>query len=479
MRIRSDGPHETTVLAPSGTSATSMSFSRTFTVPWYNGQKGEIMGIPFTMGVELMQFGEYGVAPTATVEGTNFRKLVTEKLFNSIPTVTPGLCPLAPIRSSYVYDEYQDVVTPGYRARMAAGEIINNPMAQVHSQYTTPPTVVTTYSCNKQPIEHSWDTWHGRFDSSASITIGWTAMIWTATSQIMSLTHHENIVADLSSVISSPVDEAVIGAFAKLQDAHLDVAMMVAEGGETLAYLKLLLQRAMRMLKAISNPKQIFRYAPKALAYLRKTGDNAKALADAYLEARYALRPLLIDIDDTLKYLSGGKAGSKKDRYTYRKNEASQYGGQKTVVVGSQTITVDFSIEKSARAGILAKAGFDVPGSNFGFMNWASIAWEKVKYSFILGWLVDVGGLLYRLNPNVQFTPLASWATEITSVSYVASMVVGTPDGNKIVTSSGIYRKKSRNPIEGNLPPPVTIAVNFDSLKMLDLLALASQIKLR
>lgn len=473
MRIRSDGPHRQTVSAPNGSFGAPVQVSKGFTIPWANGAKGDILGVPFTMGVELIHFGNSGF----TISSSAFRQAVFDALIREIPKSTANLCPVSEYVVDYTYEEFQDVVTPHYRTRINNGEIINNPMTQIYSAYRTTPNVSTSYSCDKKMGAETWETWRGNGQANGSIVIKLTAT-WTAKSTVHALTMHENIVSDLLGRVSSPVESALIGAFDKLQSAELDIALMAVEGKETISYLGQQLIRAAKVLRAITNPKEVFRYAPRAFASISKVG-YAKALANAWLEARYALRPLLMDIEDILTYISGGMVKERQDRYTYRKREANDYSGQTVIVVGGQRITVDFSVEKSARAGILAQAGFEIPGSKFGFMNWASLAFEKVKYSFILTWFIDVGGLLYRLNPNIALRPLAVWTTEVSSVSYVATMEVDTPDGKKLVTSSGSYRQKSRNPVTDMQPPPVTIAINLDGFKLLDLLSIVGQIKTR
>jgi hypothetical protein len=471
MRIRNDGPHRDTVPVLSGDSTSPYAFSRTFTVPWSNGAKGDILGIPFTIGVEIAQFGSYGY----TILSETFRRRVFDAI--GLEAAKAGYIPSVDVPYTYRYEEYQDVVTPNYRARQAAGEIINNPMRQIYSSYQAEPVSASTLTCDKQMGQDRWDTWHGAGQPTGVITISLTAT-WRAVYQGFSLTLHEEIVKDLQARVSSPVEDAVIGAFQKLQDADLDLALMAAEGKETISYLKQLVMRAAKLNRAIGDPKTVWRYAPKAFKRISVVGFS-KALAEAYLEARYALRPLLMDIDDTITYLSGGKVKARQDRYTYRKKESSSYSGTTVITVGSQRVTVAFNVEKSARAGILAQAGFSVPGAEFGFMNWASLAFEKVKFSFIAAWFINFGGILYRLNPNVKLNPLAVWSTEVTSVSYVASMEVDTPNGKKLLTSSGSYREKSRSPIEDKKPPLLTVAIDIDGFKLLDLLAIVGQIKTR
>lgn len=472
MRLRNDGPHIQYMKVPNGTEKSQQSISIVSYIPWENGSSGLICGVPCTMGVEIGHFGEYEI----TVHSAEFRKKVFDALAATL-TSKPGAVPLVDYSYSYDYEEIQDIVTENYRRRIAAGEIINNPMTQVYSSYMAEPRAITIYTNNSRVGDDGWSSYRALGTNVCKVTVSLNAVV-TVTSQAYSLTTHELIVENLRNRVSSASSAAIIGAFEKLQSAELDVAMMVAEGGETLKYLQLLVTRAAKLIRAITDPKTVFRYAPKALASVSKVG-TAKALANAYLEARYALRPLLIDIDDTLKYLSAGKMAHGHDRYTYRKREANVNSGRLTIVVGGQPIVVDYSVEKSARAGVLSEAAFDVPGSNFGFMNWASIAFEKVKFSFILAWLVDIGGLLYRLNPNVKLRPLASWVTEVFSATYVATMTIDTPQGKQTITSSGSYREKSRNPIVDNLPPPITIAINIDSFKLLDLLAITSQIRAR
>lgn len=473
MRIRSDGPHKTTVMVPNGSTGVKVSVTKNFTLPWANGSTGTILGVPFTIGVEISQLGSYSY----TISGSTFRQKVFDAMLQEIAKSTPNLCPMIEFTVDYSYEEFRDVETLNYHRRQAAGEIINNPMTQIYSEFKGSPAVATTFTSAAKLGDDVWSFWHGAGASTGSLSIRLDA-IWTAKSSAHGITHHDVIVKDLLGRVSSPVDNALQGAFSKLQDAELDVALMLAEGKETILYLRDLNRRAAKVLKAIQDPKEVWRYAPKAFASISKVG-FAKALADAWLEARYAIRPLLIDIENTYAYLTGGKVTKRQDRYTYRKREGNSYAGTAVISVGGQPVTVNFSVEKTARAGVLSQAVIGVPGSNFGFMNWASIAFEKVKYSFIAAWILDFGGLLYRLNPNLTMKPLAVWTTEVSSVSYVATMEVDTPNGKQLTTSSGMYREKSRNPVTDMQPPLITLAINIDGYKLLDLVSIVGQIKTR
>lgn len=358
--------------------------------------------------------------------------------------------------------EMHDVVTPSYKKDSALGRVIMSPMKKFTVYQSVNPLIL--YSPN-QVI-----TFKAPYYGVLSVTMG-------RRNTTTGLSCPVPIYPELPST-----DSVVAEAFAKLQKADLDVAMMAAEGQETLQYLQVLAKRALKLYELFSSPKTIMKVAPRTYARLKKLSPTGKVkwgtaeLAQAWLELRYALRPLLMDIEDiTLFLLEPAKV--KGERQTFRRRSVSMGSPRKVDTIhglsGEFFVTEDIEVS----AGVLAELKVDPGSVSFGFTNWASVIWEKIPYSFILDWIINISGAIYMLNPNCTWKVLGAWATAQITETVTGFVPVVGPDGNPVKTqylSRITHRERS---VDIKQPPLISVNVEIDTFKMLDLAALARGIK--
>lgn len=428
----------------------------------------------FFANKDYMKVGSASIETNVTGTWTAFaahprlQAAITRLLLNdSVTASTPVEFLVADEQSSMT-----DVVTKNYRALQNEGRIINNPMSAEMSafQYTPVPRASKT----------------GAF-SFAGGTSGLNYVVQVRYGPIKENTSFYPSRLDVSGLLGSLVsefpprtDSAVADAYAKLQDAELNLAMMAAEGRETYGFINDKLLALARILQKCKDPKTLKLVAKRTYARYKaridKVGWTAKQLSEAYLEVRYALRPLMYDIQDLVAYFTGSPAQSRQNRYTFRRKLDSTSSGTRVYGTAATGIfEVAFTVNTTARAGVIAEKHLDVPGAQFGFTNLASIAWEKVKFSFILDWIINISGTLYMLNPNVSLRPLAAWVTSITDVSLSGTYTVPGLTPTLAVPFSAQRRVKTRNPV--SRPPFAVIDINLDPLKILDLIAITGNLK--
>lgn len=369
-------------------------------------------------------------------------------------------------QSSDDYHYMEDVVVPGFHRRINAGEILNNPMLQEDR----------TYFCVPQGAQ-SVSGWH----SVMQWVDGWPNPEWGTQYYTVNVTITgvglyllpEQLPVLVKSEQTATLD-AIASAYEKLQSAELDVALMVAEGSETLAYIRQLCRRIMRLIELATNRKTLAQAAVKTWRRLKKAHKNyeweAKGIAEAWLEVRYAIRPLMYDIADALKYFEEGNSRTGK-RTTFRKKIQSEKTWSTSAVVNGATLKLTHTETTTARAGVLAERVLTSLMADFGFLNLAGVVWEKIKFSFILDWIINLSGLLYHLNPSATWKQLAGWCKTTTLYSYSGTLSTMTPDGIKNVPIVGTHRLSYRDPVSG--PPLTFISVNLDTFKFIDLIALA------
>jgi hypothetical protein len=361
------------------------------------------------------------------------------------------------------------VVTPRFRERINAGEIINNPMdIEYNYVYNTPRGVksaqpIQVYRKTDGPAPNNWK----QFNATVSYSYNGYVAGFTP-----------SMFPDCSSQGSNAELDAISNVYGKLQSAELDVALMAAEGKETLSYIRQLCRRIMRLIALATNRRTLAAAARNTWRRLRSRNANyaweAKGIAEAWLEVRYAIRPLMYDIADAIEYFNKGNKRTGK-RTTFRSTVSVSDTQQTVSTIGSMTLTLDLAVNTVARAGVLADRALTSKVADFGFLNLAGVAWEKVKFSYILDWIINISGILYRLNPTATWVEKAAWVKVTQSVSFSGTLTLDSPDGIISVPIMGSRRSVHRAPVSG--PPLTFISVNLDTFKMLDLIALASNLR--
>lgn len=362
-----------------------------------------------------------------------------------------------------------DVVTPQFHKRIAAGEIINNTMSQNY-QYLSHTPIARRRATAIYLSRPAYEVVNADKTKQSYI---WGEYMYQTSG--VAIAFNNAMTPKHLSDGSVETKEAIAAAYEKLQAAELDVALMVAEGKETLNYIKVLLQRMLRLIRLASNRKTLAMVAKKTWRRLRRLKRDyaweAAGIAEAWLEVRYALRPLMYDIADAMKYFTAEDSG-KQHRFTFRHKAQSDRVETQTTFPDGMTLKLQVQTTVTARAGVMATKQLDSKWADLGFLNLAGVVWEKVKFSFIVDWIINISGLLYELNPTASWKEETAWVKTTISTLFSGTLECETSSGLIKCPIVGISRKVDRTPVVG--PPLSFISVNLDGYKLLDLIALAS-----
>lgn len=277
------------------------------------------------------------------------------------------------------------------------------------------------------------------------------------------------------------ISEAESNRHKKVNNADFELLATLAEGPETVKYIYSKLLTLYKILRAFRNGsyKQYARETYKKMKREMNKNQgafNAMSLFSSFwLEARFAIRPLIIDIDNAVKTLNRDK--SIHDRYRF-------VGGSETELykdiddLGGLLSGVSYHSERtsSARSGTIMQM-LDETDINiaFGLSNIAGAVWEKIPYSWLLSYMFDVSTLLGRLSPNSSFEEMVRWNSSkcyVTAFGSIGSSAVAEQD--KVLYSTTWFHFQRQE------TPALTFvhadAHTMDAAKLTDIVALLFQL---
>nr|APG77250.1 hypothetical protein [Wenling levi-like virus 2] len=374
--------------------------------------------------------------------------------------------------------ETTDVVTPNFKKIKKKGGIVNNPYESTKTK--------GTFTFEKGGDSSDWELVgdtnsvthyipRGRRYIRFHINARWSAGETTdaafgitdgAYSKILQAVKDENPLPSSQSAVND--------AFANQDAADLDSLVFVAEAQSTLDSFASLIMRIVKIQKAIRSGR-FWQVAPKTWKrFLRDKRGGAVSISnyflDAWMEARYAWRPLIYDANGIVKYLRSDKDLSR--RMTFRGSDSSESSGEYKFFVQdagySYDVTVNHNSQTRVRAGVIGVARFNAGSAHkLGLFNVATAAWDLVPYSFVANWFVNTSGVLHSINPNPVYTSIASWASRRQDQTIFFSAEVTAPTGQKKTIQGELYlQRKDRTPDVGRTY--LTWDLNYDFSKMVD-----------
>ncbi|DAD50705.1 TPA_asm: maturation protein [ssRNA phage SRR6960799_30] len=245
-------------------------------------------------------------------------------------------------------------------------------------------------------------------------------------------------------------DQYCMEAAGRLATRYFDAGTFVAELRETIMSFKGLLKRFITLL----------------------TSPNLDLLFNAWLEVRYAWRPLYGDIQTFIKTVNRPrkKFPLYKERtgrsLTYSEHTKTQMGG------GVYDLSVDLNVNVSARGNVYSKyapAAFRVMP--------LTTAWELIPLSFIIDWFFSVGDALTRIEAYVEFPDLicsGGYYLDYSINARADNFRLSGWTGSLNCTATGHGWAKGRNPASSS--PNVKFNPHLGIAELIDLLAIARQL---
>lgn len=357
----------------------------------------------------------------------------------------------------------EDVVVPDFKLRSLKGEIFNNPMRKVRTK------------SNISPRRHFV------YESVPAKVTTTTVVVSRVTAQAPVL-NANMLIANLPvGFLNYGNTEDIASAMlhGKLAQSDDTWGVTFAERQQTIDHLFLTASRILSIYRAVKSGN-FKKLAPKTWRKFKKAKmDQSVKAADfvieAWLEARYAWRPLLIDVDNAAKRIAYGFDPLDHKTIRTSKNHSDSATHMYSYTDGDWDIDVriDAALAIKTRAGALLKLNLNM-GSQLGLLDFPTIAWELTPFSFILDFVTDISGLLYRLTPTPNQHELAKWLSTSTVIQYTGTAVcthreLGFIDKREISHS---FESKVRAPLT-TLPPLIVWNNNLDLFKLFDLAAIA------
>lgn len=275
----------------------------------------------------------------------------------------------------------------------------------------------------------------------------------------------------IPAVDDSVIAEAITEAWSKVSLTDTLALATAAEMSKTLEFLLSTMRRVWKIYRALR----------KLDIKVLKGELHPKELAQRYMEARYALRPLAYELRNTCSAM----AEKVPARFsTFRAFKADLVTVQTPNFFCRQTAG-DYRLDGTAwanrslevRSGVLTMVEQFGAFQRFGTADILQTTWELVPFSFIVDWFFQVGKLISAWAPKIGLKTLASWyvVDDTTTLSVTIETGTSLAGGynyqnfyNRYGTYSKVIRSKYRvpNPDRPVLP---SFNVKLNKLKLLDL----------
>lgn len=412
---------------------------------------------------------EYDTSP----EGTSVHVFCTNHVapYCPQPTITltwPG---------SLSFEGMEDVSTPDYQMRIWKGEIINSP-----------------YLKEKISLSGKTPTFHGKFIPKVYPNRYYMiARYWTVRDELFSLgpvLKRTSIQREqFFSQYNSERDVAIAKAFANMDVSEINALASLGELPETLKWLGSLYKRALAVLI-------LFKSRKARLDVIRKLGqvsgkDFATSSANLWMELRYAIRPLIFEMDALVAALEKKAISPRQTaRGTHKVIVSDVVSDRSSDPSSPQTFATTQGTKKresTYRAGVMYS--FTSLDSDFkyvfGLDKPVEAMLELTRLSFVLEWFFNIGDVLAAHTTESYLTSLASWCTEIHHFETNLDIVnlVHNPDSAHIrdsYTNTDGWLRKTHSVSRRitSISPPVfpSFRLKLDWKKIVDLAIIARQI---
>lgn len=287
-----------------------------------------------------------------------------------------------------------DMIVPGYSRLSAKGGIFNNPMAKYSSEVDL--TV-----------------------SSRSYYVPYAPSV-PSTSRYCAYAYAQQLANDVSGLnaaggtaghlsinsinVASLRDLAGTQALAGVDEPVFEGAKFIAELRETIGFLTNPLGTFVRKLEG-------YRKTKRARKYLNHM-TTGEFISSNWLRYRYAIRPIVHDIESAAQAVAQTVHGHTPERKTSRGSASDSSSQSNSGVIDSffdQDTVTDHTV--SVRAGVLYQYIRDPSTFGVGVPFIAGAVWEAIPFSFVADWFFNIGSFIDAASPRGGVKRLASWTT--------------------------------------------------------------------
>lgn len=389
-----------------------------------------------------------------TMEPLVFKQYITDNSCNSSTIINDTMIGFG----NGSIDLMTDQIVPRFRNRSAEGEIFVNPMNSKSEKRTS------GGSSGKYKIPQILPL----CDISYEITDGAAILVPTSCGSLYHLAGN----ADVDALKTLAGTQAA----AKIDDPIFHGAVFLGELRETIGFLRAPLRNLNKYLNSLRKRGATRGYKGRTLA---------SYISDNWLQYRYGIKPLVMDVQDALEAVDSLKEKPLTNRKTARgyhmvheNHEGSISGWFSTMWQCHKDIKTRIVTE--CRAGVLYEIDArDTFG--LGLNDIPDTAWEVIPYSFVADWFWNVGDYITAITPKAGVRHLGSWTTvTITSVSSGDGYADAMPPGlrqevlspSSVETLHTVTKEREVGIDVGLASKPLPFDGDFGKPRILDSLAL-------
>lgn len=358
----------------------------------------------------------------------------------------------------------QDVVIPKFKSRSAAGEIFNNPMVTQTDSFVNP--LVTVTSLRGTELEGRTYSTESRVDTLQARFPSWQLQ--------------------LDGAVESAYDSAIVDAYAGITANVNNTALWLGEFKETVSML----------FDVMKGTKALFDMTKRQRKKWKEGKLSPEGGQQLTLQLLYGILPLeqsiaqvmegLFQVHDHGKRITsrGFRVSSDSDSYQVDTDNHWPFGSSNRLQVDIKQQIAE-TLEVTIRAGCLTE--IDLTNTSFAGIIFdpkqvVSTAYALARLSFVVDWIINVGGTLAAWSPAAGVNVLSSFV----SVEIKREMDVSTTFATKGYyhgpVVGGLSNKASilkfRKPIDRSdlvvIPP---LDINLDIEKILAMVLLFAKVK--
>jgi hypothetical protein len=228
-------------------------------------------------------------------------------------------------------------------------------------------------------------------------------------------------------------DIALMKAYAGVTAPDADVGVMLAEASETLRMLTSPLKSILKLANKMVRPRTFKRAGPR----LKKYQKAAEYVRDAWLVTRFGILPTIKDVNDLIKaYHSAFRqelnvmrrsSGGMSQTVTSLTQINPLSGGN--MAVGNfyfKSVDELSWTDKTASTVYYNRALYRNP-LGLSMYDIPSVLWERVPYSFVVDWSLNIGTWLRRMQPDPGLRYLGNTVSTKRVGSLTRNVLSGQP----------------------------------------------------
>jgi hypothetical protein len=302
-----------------------------------------------------------------------------------------------------------DVVVPGYKAKIAQGHVINNPMNRFFTEYSFPEHPFQDYLTHHPTL------------SAGCITTDYSGQTGAVQEKLgaagTKLIQDFGLAPGLSQEIL--IHSAAVKARNRVSPVHFESIVSLVELPKTLNLLGGTFQSVAYMVRGVKRGRwsDIQKAFSGRKTRLRRHRDFARQTAtQRWLELRYGWTPLMLEAQGLLAAMQAPEElsvrqmarGFDKSELNHTETKSFDYGQY-----GVETFRFEVTRKSNARAYILYKVALQglQPLRDYGVLDIPKATWEIMPYSFVIDWFIPVGNWLQAITPKLGIITLAEGYT--------------------------------------------------------------------